>query len=290
MKLIWCQQCSRLGFRGICRTHIVVLRSHRRSERWASSPACSPSSWSASGSNDGRSSTWWRPAGVSHQGLCSTHTLKLWTITPWKYEGCEKQQMYLCADNYRTVKENQVILTQLWASSWTVPYSSTQLTCPADPEADRRPPVHSSSRTSRTRVGSVPSGSGASPPVPASPAWTDRRWRTRWRSDCILLGGRKDLSSAISEELHSLWKCSYPWLPLVSGCRSMSVSPTDSSRDQAKNGTALLWGANQSANRETVHLKKRDLQAVAASFRRGWRSTARVQSQRWLTFTWICGT
>lgn len=59
------------------------------------------------------------------------------------------------------------------------PYSSTQLTCPADPEADRRPPVHSSSRTSRTRVGSVPSGSGASPPAPASPAWTDRRWRTR---------------------------------------------------------------------------------------------------------------
>lgn len=121
VKLIWCQQCSRLGFRGICRTHIVVLRSHRRSERWASSPACSPSSWSASGSNDGRSSTWWRPAGVSHQGLCSTRTLKLWTITPWKYEGCEKQQMYLCADNYRAVLENRVTLTQLWASSWTVP-------------------------------------------------------------------------------------------------------------------------------------------------------------------------
>lgn len=45
-------------------THIAVSGSHRRSERWASSQTCSPWSRSASGSSDGRSSTWWRAAQV----------------------------------------------------------------------------------------------------------------------------------------------------------------------------------------------------------------------------------
>lgn len=62
------------------------------------------------------------------------------------------------------------------------------LTCPAGPEVDPRPPARSSSRTSRTHVGTVPSGSGASPPEPASPAWLAHRRRTGWRSGCILFG------------------------------------------------------------------------------------------------------
>lgn len=199
--------------------------------------------------------------------------------------------MYLCTDNYRTVLENRVTLTELSASSRTVPILiPRQLTCPADPEADRRPPVHSSSRTSRTRAGSVPSGSGASLPGPASPAWTDRRWRTRWRSDCILLGGRKDLSSAISEELHSDFRSAaihgYLWCLAADLCQSAQQTPAGTRRRTAPPSSE----ERTSLSTETAHLKKRDLQAAAASFRRGQSSTARIQSQRWLTFTWICGT